>query len=345
MSSAVAPASTAVYMRPRASRAPAPGVLAADVGGTHARVAWVCRDAGGHLRSQGLARYACREYPGLGAILAAHLQALSRAGIVQEPAAAVVAIAGVADGDRWHNANLPWPVSCPDVRAEAGLASLALVNDFVALARGIDQLDPTALHPLVVSEAKSAPRWPALVIGPGTGLGAALRLSADAAPVLASEAGQAALAAGNALELQVLARLLERRTHVANECVLSGPGLVTLYRCLCAIGQVSATCAQPAEVVAAAAAGDALAVQAVQVFCEWLGSLVGDLAVTFHARSVYLAGGVAGHLGRWLDEGGFARRFLNKGVLAPVLRQVPVWRVEHGDLAVLGAAAIGLDRT
>ncbi|MBJ7515747.1 MAG: glucokinase, partial [Stenotrophomonas sp.] len=30
---------------------------------------------------------------------------------------------------------------------------------------------------------------------------------------------------------------------------------------------------------------------------------------------------------------------LNKGVLGSVLQQVPVWRVEHGELGVLGAAA------
>jgi glucokinase len=47
----------------------------------------------------------------------------------------------------------------------------------------------------------------------------------------------------------------------------------------------------------------------------------------------------------FLADGRFRERFLNKGVLTDVLRQVPVWRVEHGQLGVLGAAAWHAART
>lgn len=314
------------------------GVLAADVGGTHARLVWATRDADGVLRLQRVQRYACAEHAGLGAILADYVAGLAHAGVAGGPLPAVVAIAGVADGDAWLNANLPWPVSRARTRAEAGLASLELLNDFAALAYGIPLADPAALQPLV-GQGTHRFRWPALVLGPGTGLGAALRFADGERPVLGTEVGHAALAAGNALELEVLARLLRRWPHVGNERVLSGTGLLNLYGCLCEIEGTAPCWHTPAEVVAAADRGDALAVRTVRAFCEWLGSAVGDLVVTFEARSVYLAGGVSGHLRHWLAEGGFARRFLNKGVLAPTLEQVPVWRIEHGELAVLGAAA------
>ena len=72
---------------------------------------------------------------------------------------------------------------------------------------------------------------------------------------------------------------------------------------------------------------------------QTLGSFAGDLAITFRAGSVCLAGGLAGHLDHYLRQGGFMQRFLDKGVLSDTLRDVPVFSVEHGQLGLIGAAA------
>ena len=74
-------------------------------------------------------------------------------------------------------------------------------------------------------------------------------------------------------------------------------------------------------------------------FCGWLGSVVGDLAIIFGARVVYLAGGVTAHIPQFLHDGRFLQRYLNKGVMTEQLERVPVWRVEHGQLGLLGAVA------
>ena len=66
---------------------------------------------------------------------------------------------------------------------------------------------------------------------------------------------------------------------------------------------------------------------------------VGDLAIIFGARVVYLAGGVTGHIPQFLHDGRFLQRYLNKGVMTEQLERVPVWRVEHGQLGLLGAVA------
>lgn len=305
----------------------------ADVGGTFARLAWA-RAGGGAPAIEGLRRFRCARYPGLAAILAEFAAGHPAAGID-----AVVAIAGLLQGDTLVNANLPWAVAGDATRREAGLRSLRLINDFEAVALAIPHVGPDArvvLHPGAVDAA----RFPALVLGPGTGLGAALRFADGARPVLASEVGHAALAAGTRLELEVLGLLLERWPHVDNERVLSGTGLLNLYQCLCRLRGSPARWRDAETLLAAAHRGDdPCAMETVTVFCGWLGSFAGDLAIAFGARSVYLAGGISTHVAAFLPGSPFVERFLNKGVLGAVLQDVPVCRVEHGELGVLGAAA------
>ena len=312
----------------------APTLIAADVGGTWARLAWVqpCTPEQ-PLRLQGQRSYACADYPSLAAIIR-EFRATGAATAVT----AVVAIAGVMDGDTLVNTNLPWSVSLSATAAEAGLQQFELLNDFEAVAHAIADVPAASLRALN-GEHSPQPHCPALILGPGTGLGAALKLDNPVQPVLPSEAGHAALAPTTPLEQEILQLLMQRWPHVDIERVLSGTGLMNLYPCLCQLRGSEPVHASAAELVAAARAGEPLALETVQVFCGWLGSACADMAITFGARSVYLAGGVAGHLQDFLCQGEFQRRFRAKGVFAGILEQVPVWLVEHGELGVLGAAA------
>ncbi|WP_349984342.1 glucokinase [Stenotrophomonas sp. WHRI 8082] len=319
-------------MTPPVAGSSAP-LIVADVGGTYARLAWA-NDDGTAPHIDGFRRYQCAHYPSLAAILSEFAGSAPPAGL-----RAVVAIAGLLQGDTLVNANLPWPVAREATRRDAGLHHLQLINDFEAVALAIPHVHADALVPLHDGDG-AASAWPALVLGPGTGLGAALRFADGERPVLASEVGHSALAAGTPLELDVLRLLLQRWPHVDNERVLSGTGMINLYECLCVLRTVSPRWRDTASLLAAAKAGDdPLASETVQVFCGWLGSFVGDLAIAFGARSVYLAGGVSAHIAPFIADSPFVARFLNKGVLGSVLQQVPVWRVEHGELGVLGAAA------
>lgn len=327
-------------MDPVAPPAPLKPLIVADVGGTFARVARVGLSSGRAPQILAYRKYACAEYPALADILVDFIARESSG----RADAAVVAIAGLLDGDTLVNANLPWPVSLERTRRASGLASLELINDFEAVAHAIPHLDAQGLLPLN-GEQPHAFQWPALVLGPGTGLGAALRFEGGTRPVLASEVGHSALAPGNDLELDILRLLMKRWPHVDNERVLSGNGLMNLYPCLCELRGSTPRWTSPEQLIAAAQAGeDAIAVETLEVFCAWLGGLAGDLAIAFGARSVYLAGGISAHIEDFLRAGDFRRRFLNKGVLGEVLRHVPVWRVDHGQLGIIGAAAWHAER-
>lgn len=311
-------------------------LIVADVGGTYARVALVHVAPGRAPEILAFQRHVCAEHPSLAAILRNFADGQ---GISRQPRRAVVAIAGLLEGDTLVNSNLPWPVSLEGTRMAAELGELILINDFEAVAHAMPYLDPSQLS-VLSGDAEHSFQWPALVLGPGTGLGAALRFEGGARPVLASEVGHAALAAGNALELDILRLLMARWPHVDNERVLSGSGLMNLYPCLCELRGVAPRWSTTEQLIAAAQTGeDALAVECMEVFCGWLGSLAGDLAIAFGAKSVYLAGGISGHIDNFLRRGAFHARYLNKGVLSEVLRHTPVWRVDHGQLGVIGAAA------
>lgn len=312
-------------------------VFAADVGGTYARLGLVDLAEDG-FRVGFHRRYECAAFASLAAVLCQFRREATDAGERNIPEACVVAIAGVLQGDTLLNGNLAWPVSLAATRRDAGIEVLHLVNDFEALAWALPRIPPAQFQPL--GDARGLP-LPVLLLGPGTGLGAALLVEhAGRLVVQPSEAGQAALAAGTPLELDVVRLLQARFGHVASERVFSGPGLVTLYQALCALRDVPPRWHAPAEVVAAAEAGqDPLAAEAVGLLCGWLGSFAGDLALVFRARSVCLAGGLTGHLLPHLRQGAFMARFPDKGVLSDTLRQVPVHALEHGDLGLVGAAA------
>ncbi|HRF84056.1 MAG TPA: glucokinase, partial [Pseudoxanthomonas sp.] len=112
------------------------------------------------------------------------------------------------------------------------------------------------------------------------------------------------------------------------------------YTALCALRGAAPLHAHPGEVTAAALAGDdPLAHEALDVFCGLLGSTVGDMALLYGVRGVYLAGGILPQIREFLVRSDFVARFLNKGPMREALERVSVRLVEHGQLGVVGAAS------
>ncbi|WP_267873329.1 glucokinase [Dyella amyloliquefaciens] len=318
--------------------------LAADVGGTHARIGLVSQEPDGIRPVTVLQyhRYACADWPSLTAVLKDFVSQLDRSVHVD---ACAVASAGYVLGDAIVNDNLPWPVSIRDIRDSLGINQLAVINDFEAVAYATQFLSQADTTPVIDTEVPHV-AGPVLVMGPGTGLGSAVLLPGKPhATVLPTEAGQIALAPGNEREIEILRYLSRERTHVSFEHALSGPGLINLYRALCVMRDQAPVLSLPSQVTQAALArSDAAAVEALDVFCGLLGSFVGDLALLYGARGgVFLAGGILPQIRDVLLTSRFRERFFNKGVMRPFLQQVPVRLMEHGQLGVIGAAGMYLD--
>lgn len=316
--------------------------LAADVGGTNARLAWVDVDANG--RSAPVVRasqtYACAEFPGLAEIIQRF-----RSDHPGEPQSLALGCAGLLHGREILNGNLPWRLLLDPLEDAAGHVPLHLSNDFEALARATRWLEPGAgelLH-RPADVLQDSPARPIVVLGPGTGLGAALRVPVGEQKeiVLATEGGRPGFAPATEEESAVLAQLRkELGGHVDTEALLSGPGLLRIYRCLAAMRGETAQARSPAEVSAASERGDdALARATVEFFWGALASTCGNSVLGLGAYGgVLLAGGILPRLMHAFDGAHFAARFTAKGVMQPVLANVPVRLIEHGQLGIVGAA-------
>lgn len=91
-------------------------------------------------------------------------------------------------------------------------------------------------------------------------------------------------------------------------------------------------------------ANDALALEALDLFCGFLGSVAGNLALTLGARGgVYLGGGIVPRLGTWFDQSSFRARFEAKGRFQPYLASIPVWVIDPGATPALYGASRALD--
>jgi len=321
---------------PASLRAP---FIAADVGGTHVRIGLVrgSGDAAHPVSVLQYRKYVCAQYPGLAEIIEDFIGTLHGEPVTH----GVIASAGypLEDGTV-ITANLPWRLSPKAICERLGFRELLLVNDFEAVAHAAAHVDASEV--LHLSGPEAAPvAGPTLVLGPGTGLGAAVWIpTGKRAVVLATEAGQAALTPGNALEMAVLSEMLKDRSHVPVEYALSGPGLMNLHNALCAMRGGRNPYRTPDEITAAAISGsDAQAHESLEVFCGLLGSAVGDMALLYGAQGgVYLAGGILPHIREFLLNSSFVERFLNKGPMRAALERIPVRLVEHGQLGVIGAA-------
>ncbi|HEX3234010.1 MAG TPA: glucokinase [Gemmatimonadales bacterium] len=319
-------------------------VLAADVGGTNARLALVDLD-GRTARITREHRYPSRDYPGLAPIVR-HFseQAPGR------PARACLAIACTLVGDDCTAPNLPWTINARRLAADIGIPRTTIINDFAAVGYGIELLGPADLATL--QEGTTEPQGPIALIGAGTGLGEGLLVwERDHYRVLPSEGGHADFASRGRLQAGLLQSLEGQFKRVSWERLLSGGGIVNIYRYLLASGVAPEQAAvrtemeqeDPAAVVVRHGLGgtDRLSQQALDLFCDVFGAQAGNLALTVVATGgVYLGGGIAPRLVERLKSGPFLTAFRDKGRLSGLLSRIPVHVILNPNVGLLGAAAV-----
>ena len=297
----------------------------ADIGGTHARLARWSAASGLDTHE----RVSNDDYAGPVELLDAWFE--------RHPAASrqlLLALAMPVGGDTTTLTNRAWQFEPVTLISVLKLDALVIVNDFAAAAAGIDALAPhetRRLNPDVGVPVRST----RLVLGPGTGLGAAAILAGNPPRVMASEAGHMTFASADAFTERLAADGRRRWGRVSWERVLCGDGLAWIDAVLRGASQSDA----PASVARRANAGDSTALEAVDMFSRLLGEFAGDLCLAFQAiEGVYLCGGVLNGVQSTFDAGGFLAAFADKGRFSTQLARVPCFLVVGHELGVHGAA-------
>jgi len=306
--------------------------LVGDVGGTNARFALI--DGEGRVRN--LHIFQAAGFASLGDVIADYLE---RTVGRKRPPRAVIAVAGpVLDGEIEFT-NLHWTVSEGELLAQFEFEAVRLINDFAAQALACPLLSGDSLRTLG-PKLRGGADCPMVVLGAGTGFGVAgLARSERGDMAVATEGGHAAFAPSDDVEVAVWNQLRARHGRVSIERLMSGRGLFDLYRVLAGLNQMEPALADEKAVFEAAGTGDALANETLDRFCGILGSVAGDLALSFGARGgVYVSGGIAPRMADRLEAGPFRARFEDKGRLAPYMREIPTSLVLHPYPAIVGAA-------
>ena len=153
---------------------------------------------------------------------------------------------------------------------------------------------------------------PRAIIGPGTGLGIASLVNIDGRwHSISGEGGHISYAPTSSVEIEILKILSVENRRVCVEDLLSGPGLIKLYRSLCEInGRTTQSYAAKDISANAMLENDADCVQALALFCRILGNTAGDTALLMGAfGGVYLSGGILPKIQDFLVESDFVNSF------------------------------------
>ncbi|MEJ6475447.1 glucokinase [Pseudoalteromonas piscicida] len=318
------------------SSVPFEPIVVADIGGTNARFAIVSDfdSRTNHFLITHQATFPSAEFQSFEAAIQKYLTELP----VAQPTRACLAVAGPIKSQQVHLTNLGWHFNSEDIKSQFDFQQLAVINDFAAFAYAAPYL---ALEKnLVIKQGQPELGANIGVMGPGTGFGAAcLARDINGSAVMSCEAGHITLAPVTALDKELLKVLRANIQHVSVETVFSGPGIARLYKAMAEVRGEQAKDLNAAQ-ISALAKECKVCDATLSHFCDWMGSVAGDLALTFGALGgVYIGGGILPRMQTRLQASSFVERFTEKGMMSQYTSQIPVTLVVQDNIPLIGAAA------
>jgi glucokinase len=315
--------------------------LLADIGGTNTRVALA---DGTVVRPDSVARFSNAAYKDQGRDIAHILRDYLDQRGMQAVAGVCVAAAGPVQDGVATMTNLDWVMDAAKLTGATGAGRVAILNDLQAQGHALGHIAPQNLRPVIPGPVRAGA--PMLVVGLGTGVNAApVHLIATGRIVPPSECGHVNMPVRSDEDLR-LARFVEARLaaqgevpHAGVEEVLAGRGLANLHAFAAAEAGQPASLAS-AEVLAALAAGDAVAAHAARLYTRILGQVLADLAlIHLPYGGIYLIGGMSRAMTPHFSTYGFAEAFRETRRVDLLEKDFSVTVVEDDFAALTGCAA------
>lgn len=305
--------------------------LVADIGGTNARFALVEGTGMELIESRSLV---CADYPTIVDAIKDYLETVSSVA----PKQAAISIASPITGDQLTMTNHSWNFKVSEIRGALGWDMLKVLNDYSALALALPFLREDQC--LKIGAGEICAGYAKAVIGPGTGLGVSGVIPVNDFWVpLESEGGHVSYGGMTEREVEIIRLIKKKFNHVSAESLVSGPGISSLYETITELELGKAEKLTPAEITTLAIdENSAMAIEALSVFSEILGTVAGNLALTLGARGgVYLGGGILGRLTQFFIESRFRDRFEQHGRFTGYLSQIPTYLINAEYPALIGA--------
>ncbi|MCK5725799.1 MAG: glucokinase [Thiotrichaceae bacterium] len=307
-------------------------ILAADIGGTKSWLSlceWDAKVKGAKPVYEAL--YASADFDDFTSLLQHFLQAAElEANHVIDTMC--LALPGVINNGRCRLTNLDWALDREALQSTFTIPTVLFVNDFQAAAIGTKSLKADDF--ICLNAAAVDKKAITVVTGAGTGLGMAWMDSTQASQQLFStEGGHCDFAPTTVEQMSLLRFLLEQYEHVSYERILSGAGLVQLYRFYQPDHKQTTQ-----EINALARQGNAEANAAIRLFVAIYAAYIGNLALLYKpAGGIYIAGGIAKHILPWMQEKAFINHYLHKGRMRHLAENTAVFLVTNNRLGLEGA--------
>jgi glucokinase len=322
-------------------------LFAADIGGTKSELA-IFSLSGSDSKSLSQKRYTNAEFTGIEEIIEHFLTEVD-----QLPQLACLAVAGVVSDDRAKLTNLSWEIDCRLLEKRFGFQRAILINDLTAVCSSLVLLDSADLLEIQSGDGQGGEVRG--VVAPGTGLGEGLMIEFGG-QVFArgSEGGHTDFAPVDEEQLALLAWMQKKMKPVSFELLIAGPGLSYLYD-FCRehfhihestwIVEAMNKATDRIPIIVNGATGAIgekpcpLCKRVIDLFLSILGSEAGNLALKLYARGgIYLGGGILPRLTGHITFDGFLKSFHAKGLMAGLMKDIPVYLILRKDAALVGAA-------
>jgi glucokinase len=313
--------------------------FAGDIGGTKTNLA-LFKDINTPIE---LKRYPSANYPNLHAILSEYQKEIGLN--LGELKGACFAIAGPVVGGECKATNLPWTVDSEKLKEHLRLDDVFLINDLEANAHSIEILPQESITTL--AKGKKGANGNRAIVSPGTGLGeAGIYWDGKAHFPFASEGGHCEFGPRDDQEMRLCQYLMEQFRHASYERILSGPGIVNLFRFLVEVeGRSIPIELNPLEVSAreitqlALEKQQPLCVETLRLFVTILGAECSNAVLKYFALGgLYIGGGIPPKILPMMQSPYFMEGFLDKGRFRELLEQVPIKMINDEKASLKGAA-------
>ncbi len=300
-------------------------LLVIDLGGTNIRAAFGSKDGKGleHIQKIKLDRIE-HFYEILDQLISTRKTGVDHV---------VISVAGPKNGNYITMTNRDWKISAEELKAKFNLNSCDLLNDWEAIAYSLPCLQDQDLNSIKVGEYVAINDGPKIIIGPGTGLGAAMYSKInDYEYVNATEIGNTQTSVSHYLNVF---GIKQTDDFTILEDVLSGPGLTKLYNILHDESITAEEILRRLNEV-----NDSRSIELINNYIKCFAKLSSEMALTYNCvGGIFLAGSLMRDIEDYFDTQVFTENFIGerKSIHQEFLRKIPVFLVKKEFTPLYGS--------